>query len=403
MPSILVSDTKGDDRSCPKEAAQRKRPYCAFRENVTCDDNLPRKKPRLSSPIGGPLSRLPPEITFQIISEIIDRRSLLRVCLVKALKGFISMDHFRSAYAEEVRQGEFTPDKAIDIITKHIKEHQEAALMIFEVTWKGMIREGQLKGATSFLNRLGGGLDEEDFDTVLLSLRTMYDDIVRQTSWEAWAAAFTAADFLHEEYRNDDTIKMIRRIQHGAVSKRQQIMGQSASNGQWSNAYLVLNQLQRYYELEKHRERKKRRNLHHLEAKHFERTKELNDDLAEVLHATLNLAVQEHQWADASYQVFQLLGLNTDGCNKVIHDGPLHVCVPSTCCVNADVYDLVRVLEEICSNTIAEGRREVACETTRVFRFIPDYGNVAKESLERLRSTWYGSKGEEWTYGNTVF
>mgnify|MGYP001603996709 CR=1 FL=1 len=28
-----------------------------------------------------------------------------------------------------------------------------------------------------------------------------------------------------------------------------------------------------------------------LEAKHFERTKKLNDDLAEVLHATLNLAV----------------------------------------------------------------------------------------------------------------
>ncbi|KFY61366.1 hypothetical protein V496_05055 [Pseudogymnoascus sp. VKM F-4515 (FW-2607)] len=171
------------------------------------------------------------------------------------------------------------------------KEHQEAALMIFEVPWKGMIREGQLKGAVSFLNRLGHGLDEEDFDTVLLSLRTMYDDTVLETLWDTWAAAFTAADFLHEEYRNDDSMKMMRRIRHGAVSKRHQIMGQNASNGQWSNAYLVLNQLQRYYELEKHRERKKRRNFHHLEAKHFERTKKLNDDLAEVLHATLNLAV----------------------------------------------------------------------------------------------------------------
>ena len=313
------------------------------------------------------------------------------------------MDLFRSAFTEEVRRGEYTPDKAIDTITKHIKKHQEAALMDFEVTWKGMIREGQLKSAVSFLNRLGDGLDEEDFDTVLLSLRTMYDDIVRETSWEAWAAAFTAADFLHEEYRNDDTIKMIRRIRHGAVSKRQQIMGQSASNGQWSNAYLVLNQLQGYYELEKHRERKKRRIIHDLEAKHFERTKKLNDDLAEVLHVTLNLAVQEHQWADASYQVYQLLGLNTDGPSGVIHDGPLHVCVPSTCCVNADVHDSVRILEMVCSSAISEGRCEVAYETVRVFRFIPDYANVAKESLERLRSMWYGSKGEAWTYGNTVF
>ncbi|OBT40257.1 hypothetical protein VE00_09736 [Pseudogymnoascus sp. WSF 3629] len=169
----------------------------------------------------------------------------------------------------------------------------------------------------------------------------MYDDIVRETSWDTWAAAFTAADFLHEEYQNDDTMKMMRRIRHGAVSKRQEIMGQTASNGQWSNAYFVLNQLQSYYELEKHRERRKRENFQHLEAKHFKRTKKLNDDLAEVLQATLRLAVQEHQWADASYQVFQLLGLNTDGRNKVIHDGPLHVCVPSTCCVNADVYDLL--------------------------------------------------------------
>ncbi|OBT38708.1 hypothetical protein VE00_10951 [Pseudogymnoascus sp. WSF 3629] len=31
MPSILVSDPKGDNRSCPEEAAKRKRPYSVFR------------------------------------------------------------------------------------------------------------------------------------------------------------------------------------------------------------------------------------------------------------------------------------------------------------------------------------------------------------------------------------
>ena len=303
---------------------------------------------------------------------------------MEAFKGFLNMDSFRSAYTEEVRRGEYTSDNAIDTITKHIKEHQEAALMIFEVTWKGMIREGQLKGAASFLERLGNGLDEEDFDTVLLSLRNMYG-IVLETSWDTWAAAFTAADFLHEEYRNDDTLKMIRRIQHGAVSKRQQIMGQSASNGQWSNAYLVLNRLQGHYKLEKHRERKKHREgkkgyyLRHLEAKHFARTKKFNDDLAEVLHATLNLAVQEHQWVEASNQVFELVELN------------------------ADIHGLVRILENICSGAISEDRWQDATETIRLFKNIPDYENVAEESLDRLRSQWKGAEGIRWTYGNDLF
>ncbi|OAF55063.1 hypothetical protein VC83_08764, partial [Pseudogymnoascus destructans] len=131
MPSILVSDTKGDDRACPEEAAKRKRSYSIFRENR--DDNLRRKKSRLSSHISGPFSRLPTEISLQIISEIIDSRTLLRVCQVnKAFKGFLNMDSFRSAYTEEVRMGEYTSDNAIDTISKHIKKHQEAALMIFE-------------------------------------------------------------------------------------------------------------------------------------------------------------------------------------------------------------------------------------------------------------------------------
>lgn len=289
----------------------------------------------------------------------------------------------RSAYTEEVRRGNYIPN-AIDPITTNIKKHPKVALRIFELTWKGMIREGQLKAAVSFLNHLGGGLDEEDFDTVLLSLRDMYG-IVQGTSWDAWAAAFTAADFLHEEYRNRDTLEMTRRIEHGAVSKRQQIMGQSTSNGQWSNAYLVLKRLQGHYKLEKHRARKKHRegknryNLRHLEAKHVERTKKSNDDLAEVLHATLNLAVQKHQWVEASHQVLELVELN------------------------ADVHDLVRILEEICSGAISENRWQDATVTVRAFKNIPDYKNVAAKSLDRLQSHWYGAEGIRWTTGNDLF
>ncbi|KAL5351773.1 hypothetical protein ACLOAV_003634 [Pseudogymnoascus australis] len=286
----------------------------------------------------------------------------------------------RPAYTEEVRRGNYTPD-AIDTIKTNIKKHPKAALRIFELTWKGIIREGQLTGAVSFLNHLGGGLDKEDFDTILLSLRDIYGNI-QETSWDAWAAAFTAADFLHEEYRNDDTLEMTRRIQHGAVSKRQQIMGQSTSIGQWSNAYLVLKRLQRHYKLEKHRARKKHRegkkgyNLRHLEAKHVERMKKSNDDLAEVLHATLNLAVQKHQWVEASHQVLELVELN------------------------ADVHDLVRILEEICSGAISENRWQDATETVRAFKNILNYKKVAAKSLGRLRRQWYEADGIRWATGN---
>lgn len=65
------------------------------------------------------------------------------------------------------------------------KKHPEAALMIFEVAWKGIIRVGQLKGAVSFLHSLSTGLDTEDFDTVLLSLQIMFNQVVLETSWGA--------------------------------------------------------------------------------------------------------------------------------------------------------------------------------------------------------------------------
>lgn len=60
--------------------------------------------------------------------------------------------------------------------------------MIFEDAWKGIIRVGQLEGAVSFLYSPSTGLDTEDFDTVLLSLQVMFNQVVLETSWGAKAA-----------------------------------------------------------------------------------------------------------------------------------------------------------------------------------------------------------------------
>ncbi|KFY24927.1 hypothetical protein V493_04943 [Pseudogymnoascus sp. VKM F-4281 (FW-2241)] len=381
MSSILVSYTEDDDQPRIKLASQLARPCHGSRESPTRfgDDKateLSRKKH--SSHVGAPvnLSQLPRVILFQIISNISDRRTLLSLCLVPTAFGDFfnrgKLGFFRSVYSEEVTRGEYTPDNAIVTITKHIKKHPEAAVMIFEVAWKGIICAGQLKGAVSFLYDLDGRLDGEDFDMVLLSLQAMSNQAVLQTSWEAWAAAFTAIDFLHETYRSHSTKTMVKWIQHEAVLKRREIMRQGASKGQWNNAYCVLKKLQSYYGVEKHRKGKK-----HFEWKHFER--EDNNDLAEVVQATLNLAVHEHQWVEASKQVFELVMLD------------------------ADVHDLVRILEKICSGAISENRWQDATETIRLFKNILDYENVAEESLDRLRSQWYGAEGIRWTYGNDLF
>lgn len=184
----------------------------------------------------------------------------------------------------------------------------------------------------------------------------MYYRVVLQTSWEAWAAAFTAIEFLHLEYGTDSTKKMANWILHEAVLNRRQIMGQGASEGQWSNAYCVLKKLQSYYELEKRREGKRP-----FESKHIEREKKLNDSLAQVVQATLDFAIQERQRVEASNQVFELLML---------------------------VHDLVRILETICSGAISDGLWQESAEIVRVFKAIPDDANGAEVSLKRLRRIW---------------
>lgn len=71
--------------------------------------------------------------------------------------------------------------------------------------------------------------------------------------------------------------------------------------------------------------------------------------------------------------------------------------------LNADIHYLVGILETICSSAISEGLWEEATKIVPVFKAILDYANVAKESLERLESMWYGAKGIRWTYGSSLF
>lgn len=71
--------------------------------------------------------------------------------------------------------------------------------------------------------------------------------------------------------------------------------------------------------------------------------------------------------------------------------------------LSADVHDLVRILETISSGAISDGLWQESTEIVRVFKAIPDYANVAEESLERLRRLWYGAKGLRWTDGSALF
>ncbi|KFY46929.1 hypothetical protein V494_00273 [Pseudogymnoascus sp. VKM F-4513 (FW-928)] len=167
---------------------------------------------------------------------------------------------------------------------------------------------------------------------------------------------------------------MVKWIQHEAALKRREIMGQDTLKVQWNNAYCVLKKLQSYYELEKHREGKK-----HFEWRNVERLENLESILLEVIQATLNLAIQEHQWVEASNQVFELVVLNED------------------------VHYLVGILETICSSAISEGLWVDATKIAPVFKAIPDYANAAKESIERLKSMWYEAEGIRWTYGSALF
>jgi hypothetical protein len=164
---------------------------------------------------------------------------------------------------------------------------------------------------------------------------------------------------------------MIRRIRHEAASRRREIVCQSMLPVQQDNAFCVLKGLRQYYDLELYREKKR-----HHEWGHSEKRKKINDALIEVVQAMLRLSVQEHQWVEACHQAYALLDLN------------------------GDVDSHLQTLKNICSQAISEDRWADAMEIMGLFK---NYTDVAKESLDSLRSQWYAADGIRWTYGNAVF
>ncbi|KFY32277.1 hypothetical protein V493_00348, partial [Pseudogymnoascus sp. VKM F-4281 (FW-2241)] len=154
MSFIFLSNSEDDNQPLLKIALQLKRPYGSRGNPIQVGDDeareLPPKKQRLSLVN---LPQLPVELKSQVFSEISDRKTLLNLSLASKVFRDVfergELIFFRSAYTEEVRKGEYSPGTAIVTITKLIKRHQEAALIVFEVTWKGIISAGQLEDAVS--------------------------------------------------------------------------------------------------------------------------------------------------------------------------------------------------------------------------------------------------------------
>ncbi|KAL5346693.1 hypothetical protein ACLOAV_008400 [Pseudogymnoascus australis] len=355
---------------------------------------------------------------------------------MEAFQGAPNMENYefiRSAYTDEVKRGEYKSANWIAKIKTQIKEHPNVALIIFEVVWKGTICAGQLEDAVSFLFDLDTELHEEDFDKVMLSLYAMSKPSGLKPSWEAWAGAITAINFLHEIYGDVETAStrnLVKLTQEKAASRRREIMGQGDSKGQWNNAYCVLNEIQRYYKREKRQ---------HLEAKldggavdavcvealahrlgdfHVAGSAALGGDVESDLNVQAgdDLGVGELPdvgvvAGDDAGDVLDVLndikvvggGLEDERTNKL--NGELIEVVRVTLNLaiqekqwveaanqvfelsklNQDAKDLANILETVCSGAISEDRWQAATEIVRVFKNIPDYANVANGQLKRLK------------------
>ncbi|ELR03924.1 hypothetical protein VC83_07067 [Pseudogymnoascus destructans] len=152
---------------------------------------------------------------------------------------------------------------------------------------------------------------------------------------------------------------MKRRIQREAASRQREIVCQSVSERQQGHAYAVLDRIGCYYVLGIRRERK------NPEGKQKE--KQLNDDLIEFVQATVRLVMQEHQWPEAY--------------------------VPAS----AGVHCFGQKLENILRDAISKDQWHDTIRMVLRFKNVPEYTNAAKESLDRLRSQWYGVEEGRWT------
>lgn len=288
-----------------------------------------------------------------------------------------------SAYAEELRRGEPTPSDASDAITKYIKDHPKVALIFFEAAWKGIFYAGRTKDTKLFMDDLHRKLDTQDYDTLLLSLYTIYDHVVLETSWAAWAGAITAIDYL--VCHSDETYELRKTIEPSItaqlVSGQQEIMRQPVIQRQnEGNVNCVLEELRIHYQIQRCLGKK-----------------EHNENLAKVLLFMVELDMYNCRWSNGYRRVREFMELEGGGRGASrysrhddFHGGVRYICYPSTCRHTADAYDLIRVLKEICRNLISEGKKAEACEAISVFGGMPRYyKHIAAERLERVRSMWH--------------
>ena len=290
-------------------------------------------------------------------------------------------EFFLSAYIKEARRGELSPSDASDAITKYIKKDLKAGLLLYEAVWKGSFNE-------SFIDEALRGLGTQDRDTLVLSLYTIYDHVVLETSWAAWAGAIKAIDYLayHSDKAEVLSIRMKPWILGQFALRQGEIIGQGVLEGQQDNAHYVLEALQHHHETHRRREEKRR-----LEWKHFERKKKHINNLTEVLQAMLHLEVQKRQWFKGYKRVEHLMLFEDPSRHADFHGGVQCICNPSTCRHTADADDLYGVLEEICTNLISQGDQFGAYEAITGFgRIPPYYEHIAAERLQRARSLWHG-------------
>lgn len=315
---------------------------------------MPQKRLRYSSDLSGriTLSQLPVEILDKIMSEILDRRTLLSLALVSTVfRGVFNMRKWgflRSAYTKEASRGEYS--------------------MLFEVTWEGLIYEGRLGEAFDFIKSLRY---KTNYDILLQLLQSMYDGVVLRT-WEAWAGAFTAVRFLVTNYPSTDNTEIRKRLIRQAVSRRQEIIHQSTLKVQWKNPYFVLQKLR--FEVAMHYKNKKG-----------------DDDQAEVVLATITFTIQERLWYEASLQVLRLITLD----------------------INIDVESLVQKLETICCGTISDDKYHYATQALNIFlkndifRESKDKSRdvipCVKVAIGNIWGVWAMAKGTRWATRHRIF
>ncbi|KAL5346704.1 hypothetical protein ACLOAV_008411 [Pseudogymnoascus australis] len=285
----------------------------------------------------GTLSRLPTELLVKIMFNLPDRRTLLHVSLLsrqfqRLFGGSRKWDYVLSAYTNEDIQGQHT--LTINATTSRINGHLISTSKFCEGFWKALCWAKRWKNAVDFLIELDRETYKRHYD-VEKSLQTTCQWAHVDGTWEAWAAVFTAANYLQQEC----DITMRQWVRDRVVVGWRDIVGQSVFTCQWKDVCLVSEQLQRYL-------------------------RENSNEQAEVVQATLDLAVREHEWQDASCHASRLIELN------------------------ANTRQVVHILETICNHAILEGQWSEANRALSVLGAIRDGTDVGEELMSTLQNMW---------------